>query len=77
LEYADVGWDGCCDADRDLLESLQFEAARLVTGALKGAHMERLLNETACSTLKARRNDHKLFMMYKIVNNLAPLFLSE
>ena len=24
MEYADVLWDGCCDADRDLLESLQF-----------------------------------------------------
>jgi hypothetical protein len=46
LEYADVVWDGCCDADRDLLESLQFEAARLVTGALKGTRRESLLNET-------------------------------
>ena len=70
-------WDGCCDADRDLLESLQFEAARLVTGALKGTRRESLLNETGWSTLKARRNDHKLFMMYKIVNNLAPPYLSE
>lgn len=33
LEYADVLWDGCCDADGDLLESLQFKAARVVTGA--------------------------------------------
>ena len=77
MEYADVVWDGCCDADRDLLESLQFEAARLVTGALKGTRRESLLNETGWSTLKARRNDHKLFMMYKIVNNLAPPYLSE
>ena len=44
--YADAVWDGCCDADRDLLESLQFEAARLVTGDLKGTHRESLLNET-------------------------------
>jgi hypothetical protein len=75
LEYADVVWDGCCDADRDLLESLQFEAARLVKGALKGTRRESLLNEIGWSTLKARRND-KLFMMYKIVNNLAPPYLS-
>jgi hypothetical protein len=68
-------WDGCCDADRDLLES--FEAARLVTGALKGTRRESLLNETGRSTLKARRNEHKLFMMYEIVNNLAPPYLSE
>ena len=34
LEYADIVWDVCCEADRELLESLQFEAARLVTGPL-------------------------------------------
>ena len=33
LDYADIGWDGCCD-----------EAARLVTGALKGTHRDSLLN---------------------------------
>ena len=67
LEYADIVWHGCCDADRDLLESLQYEAARLVTGALKGTWI----------TLKDRRNDRKLIMMYKIVNSLVPTYLSE
>ena len=43
LEYADIVWDGCCEADRDLLESLQYEAARLVTGALKGTERKNLL----------------------------------
>ena len=78
LEYADIVWDGCCDGDRDLLESLQHEAAaRLVTGALKGTHRDSLLKETAWITLKDRRNDHKLIMMYKIVNSLVPTYLSE
>ena len=43
LVYADIVWDRCCDGDRHLLESLQYEAARLVMGALKGTHRERLL----------------------------------
>ena len=77
LEYADIVWDGCCDADRDLLESLQCEAARLVTGALKGTHRDSFLKETAWVTLKDRRNDHKLIMMYKVVNSLVPTYLSE
>ena len=38
VEYADVVWDGCSANDCDLLESLQFEAARVVTGAMKGTH---------------------------------------
>ena len=77
LEYADIVWDGCCDVDRDLLESLQYESARLVTGALKSTHRHSLLKETAWITLKDRRNDHGLIMMYKIVNNLVNTYLSE
>lgn len=77
LEYADVVWDGCSKSDSDLLESLQFEAARIVTGAMKGTHRENLLCETAWVTLKNRRKDHKLIMMYKLLNNTAPTYLLE
>jgi hypothetical protein len=35
LEYVDVVWDECCDANRDLFETLQFEAARLVYGGFE------------------------------------------
>ena len=77
LEYADIVWDVCCEADRDLLESLQFEAARLVTEALKGTQRKNLLKETAWFSLKERRNNHKLTMIYKLINNLVPLYLSE
>ena len=37
LEYANVVWDGCSESD-NLLESLQIEGARVVTGALKGTN---------------------------------------
>ena len=77
LEYADVVWDGCWDAEQDLLESLQFEAAKIVTGALKGTNRANLLKDTAWVILKDRRSDHKLFMMFKIVYNLAPTYLLE
>ena len=77
LEYADVVWDGCNETDSDLLEQLQYEAARLVTGAIKGTSRERLLNEVAWVKLKERRTYHKLNMIYKILNNLAPSYLQE
>ena len=32
LEYADVVWDGCNKTDSDLLEQLQYEAARFGYG---------------------------------------------
>ena len=60
LEYADVVWDGCNETDSDLLEQLQYEAARLVTGAIKGTFRESLLNELAWVKLKERRLYHKL-----------------
>ena len=37
VQYANVVWDGCSESD-NLLESLQIEGARVVTGALKGTN---------------------------------------
>ena len=44
---------------------------------MKDTHGDSLLKQTAWITLKDRRNDHKLIMMYKIVNNLVFTYLSE
>ena len=38
LEYANVVSNGCSESDNNLLESLQIEGARVVTGALKGTN---------------------------------------
>ena len=77
LEYADIVWDGCNETDNDLLEQLQYEAARLAAGAIKGTSRERFLNEVAWVKLKERRTYHKLNVIYKILNNLAPSYLQE
>ena len=37
-------WDGCSESDSNLLESLQIEGARVVTGALKRTNRVSLLN---------------------------------
>jgi hypothetical protein len=36
MEYADVLWDGCSESD--LLEQVQYESAKVVTGAMKGTY---------------------------------------
>ena len=36
--------DGCCESDSNLLESLQIEGVRVVTGAFKGTNRVSLLN---------------------------------
>ena len=52
LEYADVVWDGCSDSDRNLLEDLQIECARLVTGAMKGTNRVCLLRDASWTELQ-------------------------
>ena len=77
LEHADVVWNGCSETDGDLLEQLQYEAARLVIGAIKGTCRESLLNDLAWVKLKERRLYHELKMIYKILDNLATPYLLE
>jgi hypothetical protein len=42
LEYADFIWADCADHEVQLLESIQYEASRVVCGAIKGTSYERL-----------------------------------
>ena len=56
MEYADVIWDGCNEDDSELIESVQYEAARVVTGAMRGQ-----VDPDCCTKLemKIRRKLHK------------------
>ena len=77
MKYGDVIWNNCYDCDSALLDSVQYEAARLVTGAIKGTSSVRLHEELAWEPLSSRRKLHLLSQFYKIVKNLAPHYLSE
>ena len=59
------------------VDSVQYEAARLVTGAIKGTSSARLYRELPWESLSSRRKLHVLSQFYKIVKNLAPYYLSE
>ena len=79
LEYADVNvlWDNYSLSECDLIESIQYESARVVTGAMKGTSRSRLLEELSWEDMKTRRSMHKLVLYYKILNNLTPNYLSD
>ena len=77
IEYGDVIWNNCYDCDAALLDSVQHEAARLVTGGIKGTSSARLYKELAWESLSRRRKLHLLSQFYKIVENLTPYYLSE
>ena len=59
MEYGDVIWDNCTDGESQLLESIQYDSARVVTGAIKGTRA-RALNELAWEDISTRRKMHKL-----------------
>ena len=77
IEYADVLWDGCTESESDLLEHVQYEAAKIVTGAMKGTSKHRLMQEIGWEDLKTRRAIHKLLLSFKIVKNLCPSYLTN
>ena len=77
MEYADVLWDGCTESESDLPEHVQYEAAKIVTGAMKGTSRHRLLQEIGWEDLKTRRAIHKLLLYFKIVNNVCPSYLVD
>ena len=77
MEYADVVWNGCSDTESDLLDSVQYEAGKIVTGAMKRTSRQRLMCELGWEELKTRRAIHKLTLYFKIVNNLTPQYLRD
>ena len=77
MEYGDIIWNNRYDCYSALLDSVQYEAARLVTGAVKGTRSARLYKELAWESLSSRRKLHLLSQFYKIANNLARNYLSE
>ena len=69
MEYADVLWDNGIASDCDLLDHVQYEVAKIVTGAIKGTSKHRLMQEVGWESMSTRRKIHRLILYYKIVNN--------
>jgi len=77
LEYGDVIWDNCTNTQKKELDCIQNEAARIVTGATKLISIENLNNETKWESLESRRKKHRLILLYKILNNITPSYLTS
>ena len=77
LEYADVVWDRRSESDGNLLQSLQMEGTRVVTGVFMRTNRVSLLNELSWVELIVRRKIHKFCLMYKMVFKLALPYLCD
>jgi hypothetical protein len=60
LEYEGIVWDNCSLHESELLESVQLEAARIITGLRKGTSHAKLYTELGWVPLKERRRTNKL-----------------
>ena len=77
LEYADIVWDNCTQYEKNELDKIQNEAARIVTGTTKLVSIRELYKEINWDTLDERRRKHKLALFYKMVNGISPPYLSS
>ena len=77
LEYGDVIWGNCSQHETELLENIQIEAARIITGLRRNSSRQKLYIELGLETLENRRNKHKLILFYKILNGMTPAYLYE
>ena len=77
LEYGDIIWDNCSQYEKQELDKIQAEAARIATGATRLVSLSALCKEIGWDLLEKRRFNHKLTLFYKMTYNLAPLYLSS
>ena len=77
LEYGDVIWDNCTQYEKNELDKVQNEAARITTGTTKLVSLDNLYKEVGWQTLHRRRQDHKITLFYKMFNQLTPVYLSS
>ena len=57
------------------IESIQYQAARIVSGAWKGSSMEKLYNILGWESMQNRRTMRKLDLLHQTLNNKFPNYL--
>lgn len=77
LEYGDIIWDNCTQYEKQELEKIQIEAARIATGTTKLISLRSLYTEISWETLEQRRANHKMTLFFKMMHNLTPQYLSS
>ena len=58
------------------LEPIQYNAALAITSAIRGTSREKIYSELGLESLQDRRWYRKLYVFYKILNNMSPKYLS-
>ncbi len=75
FDYSDIVYDSASKTNKDRLQKLQTRASRLITWAEPRTSHIPMFHELKWLYLQCRRDFHKLVMMYKCRNGLAPPIL--
>ena len=59
LEYSDAVFDNCTQYEKDELDKIQNEAARIASGCTRLVSLQDLYNELGWETISQRRCKHK------------------
>ena len=78
LDYGDVIYDQPNNFRMsDKIESVQYNAALAITGAIRGTSKEKLYQELGLESLKDRRWLRRMSYLYKIISTKLPPYLYE
>ena len=77
FDYADIIWDNCTKHQANILENLNLEAIRIITGLVRGTSHAKLYAESGFVSLNERRKRHKILKYFKMINGLTPNYLSD
>ena len=78
LDYADIIYGKPFNESfKTKIEMIQYRAALVITGAIKGTSRDRLYQEIGLESLADRRWSRKIFFFHKIVNGLLPSYLQS
>ena len=76
LYYGDIIYDLTFNESfHQRIESIQYNAAIAITGAIRGTSSEKLYQELYLESLRSRKWPRKFCLFYKIYNNKSPSYL--
>ena len=77
IDYGDTVYDNMTVSLSQDLENIQRQAALACTGGYRHTDHSKLLEELGWDPLSTRRKCHRLFMFFKILNNLTPPYMKS
>ena len=77
LHYCSIVWDTLSDGLKQKLQTLQNRAARIITKSSYDYPSDELFVQLRWHELERQRSSKKAIMMFKVLNNLAPEYLTD